>query len=164
MGLPKWTLKKLFVLVEACVYLEKFSSCRLMKFWIGTSGFQYAEWKGNFYPEDLPAAKMLPFYAERLSTTEINYTFHRIPAPKTIDNWKALKVVTTDYGYLRLRREDYAESDVERWTKFVREQESNWGEAFVYFKHEEAGIGPKLASQMKELLNCESTKNPMRNA
>jgi uncharacterized protein YecE (DUF72 family) len=29
------------------------------------------------------------FYAERLSTTEINYTFHRIPAPKTIDNWKA---------------------------------------------------------------------------
>src|SRR6059058_6239653 len=61
-----------------------------MKFWIGTSGFQYAEWKGNFYPEDLPAAKMLPFYAERLSTTEINYTFHRIPALKTIDNWKAL--------------------------------------------------------------------------
>jgi uncharacterized protein YecE (DUF72 family) len=61
-----------------------------MKFWIGTSGFQYAEWKGNFYPEDLPAAKMLPFYAEHLSTTEINYTFHRIPAPKTIDNWSAL--------------------------------------------------------------------------
>ena len=60
-----------------------------MNFWIGTSGFQYAEWKGNFYPEDLPAAKMLPFYAERFSTTEINYTFHRIPAPKTIDNWKA---------------------------------------------------------------------------
>jgi len=61
-----------------------------MKFWIGTSGFQYAEWKGNFYPEDLPAAKMLPFYAERFSTTEINYTFRRIPAPKTIENWKTL--------------------------------------------------------------------------
>src|SRR6266700_1205494 len=60
-----------------------------MNTWIGTSGFQYAEWKGNFYPEDLPASKMLPFYAERFSTTEINYTFHRIPAPKTIDNWKA---------------------------------------------------------------------------
>jgi hypothetical protein len=44
----------------------------------------------NFYPEDLPAAKMLAFYAERLSTTEINYTFHRIPAAKTIDNWKQL--------------------------------------------------------------------------
>ncbi|PYI85289.1 MAG: DUF72 domain-containing protein, partial [Verrucomicrobia bacterium] len=61
-----------------------------MKFWIGTSGFQYAEWKGNFYPEDLPAAKMLPFYAERFSTTEINYTFRRIPSPRTIENWKTL--------------------------------------------------------------------------
>src|SRR6266540_4176318 len=61
-----------------------------MKFWIGTSGFQYAEWKGNFYPEDLTAAKMLPFYAERFATTEINYTFRRIPALKTIENWKTL--------------------------------------------------------------------------
>src|SRR5438128_10079217 len=33
---------------------------------------------------------MLPFYAERFSTTEINYTFRRIPAPKTIENWKML--------------------------------------------------------------------------
>src|ERR1041385_8107093 len=58
-----------------------------MNVWIGTSGFQYAEWKGSFYPEDLAAAKMLSYYAERLTTTEINYTFHRIPAPKTIENW-----------------------------------------------------------------------------
>src|SRR5437016_10453673 len=61
-----------------------------MKFWVGTSGFQYTEWKGNFYPEDLAASKMLPFFAERLSTTEINYTFHRIPSPKTIANWISL--------------------------------------------------------------------------
>src|SRR3954447_7443846 len=61
-----------------------------MKAWIGTSGFQYAEWKGNFYPEDLPAAKMLSYYAERLWTMEINYTFHRIPAGKTIENWRQL--------------------------------------------------------------------------
>src|SRR5436853_7897545 len=58
-----------------------------MNKWIGTSGFQYAEWKGSFYPEDLPAGKMLPFYAERFDTTEVNYTFHRIPAPKRIANW-----------------------------------------------------------------------------
>src|ERR1700731_5303645 len=61
-----------------------------MNLWIGTSGFQYAEWKGSFYPEDLPASKMLPFYAERFSTTEINYTFHRIPSAKTIENWNTL--------------------------------------------------------------------------
>ena len=60
-----------------------------MKTWIGTSGFQYTEWKGSFYPEDLPASKMLPYFAERLTTTEINYTFHRIPSSRTIENWKA---------------------------------------------------------------------------
>ena len=232
-----------------------------MNLWIGTSGFQYSEWKGNFYPEDLPAGKMLPFYAERFSTTEINYTFHRIPSAKTIDNWKALTpehfrfalkapqkithfaklrdcadtleyfckvisglgerlgpvlfqlppnfkkdadvlnsflrelpsirvafefrhdswfddeifgmlksrngalciadteklatptVATADYGYLRLRREDYNKADVERWSKFVREQGNAWRDVFVYFKHEESGIGPKLAKQMVQILD-----------
>ena len=231
-----------------------------MKTWIGTSGFQYAEWKGSFYPEDLPASKMLPYFAERLATTEINYTFHRIPSPKTIENWLAqtpenfrfaLKApqkithfaklrdcqdtlgyfcrvvsalgdrlgpilfqlppnfkknadalsaflrelptmraafefrheswldeeifallrsrnvalcladtekltaptaVTADYGYLRLRREDYSTADVARWTQFVRDKEANWQDVFVYIKHEEAGTGPKLAAQMIELL------------
>jgi len=231
-----------------------------MKTWIGTSGFQYTEWKGTFYPEDLPASKMLPYFAERLRTTEINYTFHRIPSLKTIENWKtqtpenfrfALKApqkithfaklrdcqdtlayfckvisdlgeregpvlfqlppnfkkdaevlrsflrelptmraafefrhpswlddevfellrssnialcladteklaaptaVTADYGYLRLRREDYTSEDVARWATFVRQQATHWQETFVYFKHEESGIGPKLAQQMMQLL------------
>jgi len=57
-----------------------------MNYWIGTSGFQYPEWKGTFYPEDLPASKMLAFYAERFATTEVNYSFRRIPSPKTIQN------------------------------------------------------------------------------
>jgi uncharacterized protein YecE (DUF72 family) len=231
-----------------------------MKTWIGTSGFQYAEWKGKFYPEDLPAAKMLPYFAERFGTTEINYTFHRIPSPKTIENWKtqtpdhfrfALKApqkithfarlrdckdnlayfcqvisaldarlgpvlfqlppnfkkdapvlrsflrelsgmrvafefrneswldaqifdllreanaalciadaeklstpttATADFGYLRLRREDYTADDVVLWSDFVRQKGDRWREAFVYFKHEEAGTGPKLARQMMDLL------------
>ncbi|HET9801181.1 MAG TPA: DUF72 domain-containing protein, partial [Chthoniobacterales bacterium] len=59
---------------------------------------------------------------------------------------------TADYGYLRLRREDYQKKDVESWSKFVAEQKSNWKDAFVYFKHEESGTGPKLAKQMIELL------------
>ena len=63
---------------------------REMKFWIGTSGFQYPEWRGVFYPEKLPASKMLPFYAERFPTTEINYTFRRIPSGKTIESWYEL--------------------------------------------------------------------------
>jgi len=60
--------------------------------------------------------------------------------------------ITAGYGYLRLRREDYTEEDVKRWSDFVRQQEANWTDAFVYFKHEESGIGPKLARQMTELL------------
>jgi len=229
--------------------------------WIGTSGFQYVEWKGTFYPEDLPAAKMLPFYAERFVTTEINYTFRRIPSGKTIENWfqatppqfkfslKAPQKVThfaklrdcgdtlryfhqvvadlegklgpilfqlppsfrkdgavlaaflndiptglraafefrneswfdeevfallseknmalcvadseklvtpfvstADYGYLRLRREDYSAADVARWAKTIEGQSELWSDAFIYFKHEESGMGPKLAGQLAGLL------------
>ncbi len=232
-----------------------------MQSWIGTSGFQYAEWKGKFYPEDLPAAKMLPYYAERFSTTEVNYTFHRIPSPKTIENWKAqtparfqfslkapqkvthyarlrecsdtmryfhdvtsalgeklgvilfqlppnfkkdtilladfvnclpggmratfefrheswfddevyetLKsrnaalciadmeeittppVATAGFGYLRLRREDYSSADVKRWAEVAQEKGAAWSDLYIYFKHEEAGIGPRLAAEMKQIL------------
>lgn len=232
-----------------------------MNLWIGTSGFQYPEWKGTFYPEDLPAAKMLPFYAERFSSTEVNYTFRRIPSAKTIEGWSkttpekfkfSLKapqkvthfaklrncadtlryfhqvtsglgeklgavlfqlppsfkkdapllgsfldevpdgmraafefrhaswfddavfallkkrntalciadsaklstpvVATADYGYFRLRREDYVTSDVDRWAKVVAAQQGKWSEAFIYFKHEESGISPKLANEMLKLL------------
>ena len=232
-----------------------------MNSWIGTSGFQYPEWKGHFYPEKLPAAKMLPFYAERFQTTEINYTFRRIPSAKTIENWceltperfafslKAPQRVThfaklqncsdslkfffgaiqgledklgpilfqlppffrkdaeileafleqlpdgvraafefrhkswfddeifsslrkhnaalciaesadlstpieatANFGYLRLRREDYGPEDIARWSETLRSHASKWSDAFVYFKHEEQGMGPKLATQLIESL------------
>ena len=58
-----------------------------MRIRVGTSGWSYKEWKGSFYPEDLSTAKMLPYYAERLSTVEINYTFRRLPAAKTLESW-----------------------------------------------------------------------------
>lgn len=229
--------------------------------WVGTSGFQYPEWRGTFYPEKFPPAKMLPFYAERFSTSEINYTFYRIPNSKTIGAWDSstperfrfgLKapqkithiaklrncaelldvfqrvvsalgsklgpvlfqlppnfkkdaallnefldgvpdglrvafefrhsswfddetfthlqnhnaalciaessdlvtpsIVTADFGYLRLRREDYEKADIARWAKFVEAQEKLWSDTFVYFKHEESGIGPQLATQLMEQL------------
>lgn len=231
-----------------------------MELWIGTSGFQYAEWKGTFYPEVMPSSKMLPYYAERFATTEINYSFHRIPSAKTMEAWwkatpprfkfslkapqkvthwaklrncgdtlryfhqvicdleKKLgcvlfqlpptlkkdaglleafladvpegmraaiefrdlgwfsddifallkqknvalciadseklatpEVATADYGYLRLRREDYRDGDIARWAEAVRKREDEWSDAFIYFKHEESGIGPKFATRMIEL-------------
>ncbi len=232
-----------------------------MNTWIGTSGFQYPEWKGTFYPEKLPLSKMLEFYAEQLPTTEINYTFRRIPSVKTLERWSdetperfifGLKapqkithfaklrnctdtlryfhqtvsalgaklgpvlfqlppsfkkdaavlaafleeipsgmraafefrnaswfdeevfallkarnvalciadseklgtpdVVTADFGYLRLRREDYQASDITRWAETVRKHAESWKDAFIYLKHEEAGIGPKLAKEMIGIL------------
>jgi uncharacterized protein YecE (DUF72 family) len=232
-----------------------------MNHWIGTSGFQYAEWKGTFYPEDLPASKMLPFYAEQFTTTEVNYSFRRIPSPKTIQNWweatperfkfslkapqkvthfaklkncadtmryfcqvisdleaklgpvlfqlppnlqkdtgllaafledvpaglraafefrhpswfdeevfavlnaknialciaesedlRTPVVATADYGYLRLRREDYTEADMTRWAEAIQAKKDVWPDAFVYLKHEESGMGPKLGRQLMGML------------
>ena len=54
---------------------------------VGTSGYSYKEWKGIFYPPDLPAAKMLSFYAEHFGTVEINNTFYRMPEQKTLEKW-----------------------------------------------------------------------------
>ena len=232
-----------------------------MKVWIGTSGFQYPEWKGKFYPEDLSASKMLGFYSARFGTTEVNYSFRRIPSPAALERWAQAtpdafkfsfkapqkvthfarlrncgevlgvfaqvlfgmgeklgvvlfqlppnfakdlivlsdflpqvpaglrvafefrhtswfddnvfetlrthntelciaeseeleipRIVTADFGYLRTRREDYTEMQIRQWAEFVESQRGRWGEAFIYFKHEERAVGPKFASQLAELL------------
>jgi uncharacterized protein YecE (DUF72 family) len=57
--------------------------------WVGTSGYNYPEWKGSFYPKDLPQSKMLPFYAARFRSVEINYTFYRMPTEKLVSGWAA---------------------------------------------------------------------------
>jgi uncharacterized protein YecE (DUF72 family) len=56
---------------------------------VGTSGYNYPEWRGSFYPEKLSTAKMLAYYAERFPTVEINYTFYRIPTEKLLAGWAA---------------------------------------------------------------------------
>lgn len=234
-----------------------------MNLHVGTSGYSYKEWKGSFYPEKIPAKEMLHYYAERLSTVEINATFYRMPQQTMLENWKQqvptsfrfslkapqrvthfkrlkdageetkyfletaavledqLGVVlfqlppnmkkdlprletfvnelppqpraafefrhptwfdddvlellrsrnhalcvsdtddlpvthidkTADWGYLRLRRVNYAESDLEEWLRRIREQQ--WGETFVFFKHEDEGTGPRLAAQFSELTGIE---------
>ncbi len=225
---------------------------------IGTSGYSYAEWKGNFYPEKMAAKDMLRFYAERFPTVEINNTFYRMPKEALLQGWaeqvpesfsfvikaskrithdKRLKecgellaylfgvtstlgsrlgpllfqlppnfkkdvprlksffdemperrrvavefrhaswfddevyetlrgqraalcvadtgeepaaplVATTDWGYLRLRREDFSDKDLREWARRIREQP--WADAYVFLKHEEEGKGPKLAARLTE--------------
>ena len=60
-----------------------------MSYYIGTSGYNYPEWRGTFYPEKFPAAKMLAFYAERFNTVEVNYTYYRMPTEKLLAGWAA---------------------------------------------------------------------------
>lgn len=54
---------------------------------IGTSGWTYSSWKGTFYPEDLPSARFLDFYAKKFPTTEVNYSFYHLPRPATYEKW-----------------------------------------------------------------------------
>lgn len=232
-----------------------------MALWIGTSGYNYPEWRGSFYPEKFPAAKMLQYYAERFNSVEINYTFYRMPTAKQLEQWAAttpeafvftLKaprrithdaklqhceetvaafcavagtlgarlgvllfqlpptlrrnvavleqflaclpegtraafefrhdswhdeevfaalrrrnialciadsekmstplVVTADYGYFRLRDEGYQPADITAWGAKIDELSGGWKDVFVYFKHEEQGIGPAFAKMLREAL------------
>ncbi|MEM1246390.1 MAG: DUF72 domain-containing protein [Acidobacteriota bacterium] len=56
---------------------------------------------------------------------------------------------TTDWGYLRLRRDGYEPGSLKEWATSVLQQK--WSEAFVFFKHEDAGAGPRLAQEFAEL-------------
>jgi uncharacterized protein YecE (DUF72 family) len=59
-----------------------------VKLYVGTSGFAYKEWKGHFYPDKIRVEDMLPFYAGRYKACEINNTFYRMPAEKTLLQWR----------------------------------------------------------------------------
>jgi uncharacterized protein YecE (DUF72 family) len=229
-----------------------------MNLYVGTSGYSYKEWKGSFYPKDLPAQEMLRYYGERFRTVEINNTFYRMPKAAVLEGWadavpadfkfvlkaprrfthlkgmaeagaamsyflgvagaladrlgpllfqlpptskkdvsglRALLdllppqyraaiefrhsswfddevfgllrdraalcladaegdldvplVTTTDWGYLRLRRDDYSDAELKAWVKRLGKQ--NWRDVFVFFRHEDEGKGPRLAKRLLEL-------------
>ena len=65
----------------------------------------------------------------------------RPPAPELVR--------TADWGYVRLREETYTKAQLERWIDRIRSP--GWSEAYVFFKHEDAGAGPKLAHRFLEL-------------
>jgi uncharacterized protein YecE (DUF72 family) len=61
-------------------------------------------------------------------------------------------MATADFGFLRLRREDYSSADIARWGKAIEKHAKRWSEVFVYFKHEDTGSGPRFARQLLESL------------
>jgi len=59
------------------------------------------------------------------------------------------RVATADWGYLRLRREEYSEADLADWHGWILQQ--SWSHAMAFFKHEDAGAGPRMAAGFLEL-------------
>ena len=110
-----------------------------MAIWVGTSGYNYPEWKGSFYPEKLPAAKMLPYYAERFPTVEINYTFYRAPNEKILDGWNK---ATPDPYKLTLKAPKRITHD-----RRLRE----CAEPVRQFFETAASLGPKLGALLFQL-------------
>lgn len=53
---------------------------------IGTSGYRYADWRGAFYPRDLPDDEMLSYYAKHFNVVELNFTYYRLPNAGTIES------------------------------------------------------------------------------
>ena len=58
-----------------------------MTLFIGTSGWQYASWKGRFYPQDVPQRAWLEHYAQRFQVVEVNNAFYRLPEASTFEGW-----------------------------------------------------------------------------
>jgi uncharacterized protein YecE (DUF72 family) len=60
--------------------------------------------------------------------------------------------ITADYAYFRLRDEGYQRADIERWARTIQEKTAGCQDVFVYFKHEEQGIGPEFARILMDAL------------
>lgn len=107
--------------------------------WVGTSGYNYPEWKGLFYPEKLATTKMLPYYAERFSTVEINYTYYRMPNQKTLEAWSE---VTPERFKITLKAP-------KRITHDARLRDC--ADSVRYFAATAAKLGPKLGALLFQL-------------
>lgn len=107
--------------------------------WVGTSGYNYPEWKGRFYPDTLPASKMLGFYSARFPTVEINYTFYRLPTEKIVQGWAA---GTPDPYRLTLKAPKRITHD---------RRLKDCGDLLRAFCHAAAALGPKLGVLLFQL-------------
>ena len=110
-----------------------------MKLYCGTSGFSFKEWKGPFYPEKLPANRMLGWYAERLPAVEINNTFYRMPRESLLEGWAAQVPETFRFAVKAPRR----------ITHF--RQLADCAEEAGYFFGALEALGPKLGVVLLQL-------------
>lgn len=101
--------------------------------YIGTSGFAFKEWKGNFYPEGTTDKQMLSYYSKVLGSVEINYTFRRMPSESTLENWKAqgsegfLFTLKAPQRITHSRRLKDAKEDVDEFVRRAKKLEDRLG-------------------------------------
>jgi uncharacterized protein YecE (DUF72 family) len=106
---------------------------------VGTSGYSYPEWRGSFYPDKFSPARMLPYYAERFQTVELNNTFYRMPTAKTIADWEQ----ETPAGFV------FALKVPQRITHFARLREI--ADPLRFFLDTVVGLGAKLGPLLLQL-------------
>jgi uncharacterized protein YecE (DUF72 family) len=100
---------------------------------IGTSGWVYPDWRGVFYPSDLPQSGWYSFYAGAFDTVEINYSFYRLPSEETFDRWRAqapegfLYAVKANRYITHLKKLKDAAEPVARFLGRVRRLEQSLG-------------------------------------
>jgi uncharacterized protein YecE (DUF72 family) len=61
-----------------------------MNVWIGTSGYSYTDWVGDFYPAGSGSKQMLPYYSRQFPLVELNFTFYRLPTAAMLGRIAAL--------------------------------------------------------------------------
>jgi uncharacterized protein YecE (DUF72 family) len=106
---------------------------------IGASGFSYKEWLGSFYPGKLPAGRMLVYYAERLPTVEINYTFRAMPRRAMLERWAS--ATPADFRF--------ALKAPQRITHFARLRDT--ADSVGYFAETAAALGERLGPVLFQL-------------
>ena len=110
-----------------------------MRVFVGTSGYAYKEWKGTFYPEDLPADDMLSYYGRQFDTVEVNNTFYRMPTAKSVAAWAA--AVPDGFTFVLKASQ--------KITHFARLQ--NADDAVRYFCATALQLGPRLGPLLFQL-------------
>jgi len=107
----------------------------------GASGYSFKEWKGDFYPKDMRPEGMLPFYAERLPTVEINNTFYQMPKTSVLENWAKL----TPAGFR------FAIKASRRITHFARLKPDTAGDSVQFLYRNLGALGDKRGPVLFQL-------------
>ena len=127
-----------------------------MSLFVGTSGYSYKEWKGNFYPEDLPAKEMLAYYAQRLPAVEINNTFYRLPQPAMVENWKAQVPQGFRFSIKATQRITHIKrlKNCAEETKYLMETAALLGEQLGVVLFQLPPNSKKDSERLREFLDC----------